>query len=83
MEHAPFSPVASTSRRPYQPDSPFVQTSDFGEFEEEQALSGGEEYWTKRGIARKDKKAFVKPGQLVEPLTSDDEVCQFFIVSSL
>ncbi|GAA5980665.1 hypothetical protein JCM5350_003583 [Sporobolomyces pararoseus] len=74
MEHAPFSPVASTSRRPYQPDSPFVQTSDFGEFEEEQALSGGEEYWTKRGIARKDKKVSVKPVQLVEPLTSDDEL---------
>ncbi|GAA5960873.1 hypothetical protein JCM3765_007520, partial [Sporobolomyces pararoseus] len=74
MEHAPFSPVASTSRRPYLPDSPFVQTSDIGELEEEQAVSGGEEYWTRRGTAGSVKQGAVHSEQLAEALTSDDEL---------
>jgi len=74
MEHAPFSPIASTSRQPYLVDSPFVQTSDIGELEEEQAASGGERYWSRKGLARKSGETTVHSQQPVNPPTSDDEV---------
>ncbi|GAA6007519.1 hypothetical protein JCM11491_004193 [Sporobolomyces phaffii] len=74
MEHAPYSPIASTSRQPYQPDSPLIPTSDFGEREEGDAASGGEGYWSKRGSAKRSGRAGTKARKYAVHVESDDEL---------
>ncbi|GAA5932404.1 hypothetical protein JCM1841_001376 [Sporobolomyces salmonicolor] len=53
--HAPYSPIASTSRVPYCPDSPFVPSSDFGEQEEAIARRSGEAYWAHPASERSEE----------------------------
>ncbi|GAA5842711.1 hypothetical protein JCM3766R1_005759 [Sporobolomyces carnicolor] len=74
MEHAPYSPIASTSRHPYVPNSPFVPTSDFGEREEEDAFSGGEEYWKKQARVDGHEAASRHADRVPESASSDDEL---------
>ncbi|GAA5821727.1 hypothetical protein JCM10212_002169 [Sporobolomyces blumeae] len=71
---APFAPVASTSRVPYQADSPVVATSDAGEREEDDAASGGEQYWvTRTARAASEKGKGVKRARR-QATASDDEL---------
>ena len=74
MEHAPYSPIASSSRVPYQIDSPLIPTSDFGEREESEAASGGEGYWIERVGHRSKGKAREQQQAATDALSSDDEV---------
>ncbi|GAA5960664.1 hypothetical protein JCM21900_005446 [Sporobolomyces salmonicolor] len=53
--HAAYSPIASTSRVPYCPDSPFVPSSDFGEQEEAIARRSGEAYWAHPASERSEE----------------------------
>ncbi|GAA5849929.1 hypothetical protein JCM5353_000681 [Sporobolomyces roseus] len=74
MEHAPYSPIASTSRATYQFDSPLVPTSDFGEREESEAASGGEGYWTERVGHSSKGKGREQQQATREAVSSDDEL---------
>jgi len=74
MEHAPYSPIASTSRAIYPFDSPLVPTSDFGEREESEAASGGEGYWTERVGHSSKEKGREQQQASREAVSSDDEV---------
>ncbi|GAA5872737.1 hypothetical protein JCM1840_004505 [Sporobolomyces johnsonii] len=76
--HAPYSPIASTSRVPYCPDSPFVPSSDFGEQEEATARRAGEAYWALpasqrgeeghgKGAQEAEEQALVGDGLAVSP----------------
>lgn len=74
MDHAPYSPIASTSRQPYLSDSPFVPTSDIGEREEQDAAARGEQYWAARRASGGRGRASAAPARSSLEDLSDDEV---------
>ncbi|GAA5930751.1 uncharacterized protein JCM15063_002448 [Sporobolomyces koalae] len=74
MEHAPFSPIASTSRAVLDLDSAIVPSSDVGEREEHDAIAASDSYWANRSIPRERVRAKRRAKAVAEPASSDDEL---------
>ncbi|GAA6014496.1 hypothetical protein JCM10207_001627 [Rhodosporidiobolus poonsookiae] len=72
--HAPYSPIASTSRVPYRPGSPVVPSSDVGEGEELRAARMGEGYWKAEEAVEEDEEDGMQLDEQPGAELSEDEL---------